>query len=158
VRGKVIPRMILCSEMELFRIGVIWFGKNGDIRPDLSIELCEIMERRMTMKINKELMKGSTSMLLLSVLEKEEMYGYQIIKELEQRSEDVFSMNEGTLYPILHTMAKEGLLDSYWENTTSSRKRKYYRITDKGRKVLQEQKEEWKTYAFAVGKVIEAGV
>lgn len=110
------------------------------------------------MKINKELMKGSTSMLLLSVLEKKEMYGYQIIKELELRSEDVFSMNEGTLYPILHTMEKDGLLDSYWENTTSSRKRKYYRITDKGKKALQEQKNEWKTYAFAVGKVIEAGV
>ena len=54
------------------------------------------------MSVNKELVKGSTSMLVLGVLEEKEMYGYQIIKELEQRSETVFSLKEGTLYPILH--------------------------------------------------------
>ena len=53
------------------------------------------------MSVNKELVKGSTSMLVLGVLEEKEMYGYQIIKELEQRSETVFSLKEGTLYPIL---------------------------------------------------------
>ncbi|MBQ8637966.1 MAG: PadR family transcriptional regulator [Lachnospiraceae bacterium] len=108
------------------------------------------------MKVNKELMKGSTTMLVLSVLEKQEMYGYQIIKELERRSEDVFSMNEGTLYPILHAMEKEAYLEAYWEQSESARKRKYYRITQQGRKMLQKQKEEWKVYACAVGKVIEA--
>ena len=57
------------------------------------------------MSVNKELVKGSTSMLVLGVLEEKEMYGYQIIKELEQRSETVFSLKEGTLYPILHVLS-----------------------------------------------------
>lgn len=110
------------------------------------------------MKVNKELMKGSTEMLVLSVLEQKEMYGYQIIKELESRSEEVFLMKEGTLYPILHTLEKEACLEAYWENSESARKRRYYRITDKGRKQLQQQKEEWRTYSAAVGKVIWAEI
>ena len=60
------------------------------------------------MSVNKELVKGSTSMLVLGVLEEKEMYGYQIIKELEQRSETVFSLKEGTLYPILHVLEQDG--------------------------------------------------
>mgnify|MGYP000125693626 CR=1 FL=1 len=64
------------------------------------------------MSVNKELVKGSTSMLVLGVLEEKEMYGYQIIKELEQRSETVFSLKEGTLYPILHVLEQDG----FWKH------------------------------------------
>lgn len=85
------------------------------------------------MSVNKELVKGSTSMLVLGVLEEKEMYGYQIIKELEQ----------------------DGFLEAYWEDTSSARKRRFYRITKKGRKELDRQKEEWKEYAGAVGKVLQ---
>ena len=76
------------------------------------------------MSVNKELVKGSTSMLVLGVLEEKEMYGYQIIKELEQRSETVFSLKEGTLYPILHVLEQDGFLEAYWEEgiCRSSRK------------------------------------
>lgn len=105
--------------------------------------------------MNKELMKGSTSLLVLGVLEKEEMYGYQIIKELERRSENVFSMKEGTLYPILHSLEQDGLLEARWAESESARKRKYYRITKKGLKALYSQKEEWQTYAAAVGSVLQ---
>ena len=66
------------------------------------------------MKISKELAKGSTGLLVLSVISKTDMYGYQIIKTLEVMSENVFSLNEGTLYPILHSLEKEGSLKSYW--------------------------------------------
>lgn len=106
------------------------------------------------MGINKELLKGGTAMLVLSVLESGEMYGYQIIKELEKRSETVFSLKEGTLYPILHVLEQEGLLEAYWEETQSARKRRYYRITDKGRKELARQKKEWEDYAGAVCRII----
>ena len=102
------------------------------------------------MSVNKELVKGSTSMLVLGVLEEKEMYGYQIIKELEQRSETVFSLN-----PILHVLEQDGFLEAYWEDTSSARKRRFYRITKKGRKELDRQKEEWKEYAGAVGKVLQ---
>ena len=72
------------------------------------------------MSVNKELVKGSTSMLVLGVLEEKEMYGYQIIKELEQRSETVFALKEGTLYPILHVLEQDGFLEAYWEDTSLS--------------------------------------
>ena len=80
------------------------------------------------MKISKELAKGSTGLLVLSVISKTDMYGYQIIKTLEVMSENVFSLNEGTLYPILHSLEKEGSLESYWCEA-EGRKRKYYKIT-----------------------------
>lgn len=112
-------------------------------------------KERSIMSVNKELVKGSTSMLVLGVLEEKEMYGYQIIKELEQRSETVFSLKEGTLYPILHVLEQDGFLEAYWEDTSSARKRRFYRITKKGRKELDRQKEEWKEYAGAVGKVLQ---
>ena len=86
------------------------------------------------MSVNKELVKGSTSMLVLGVLEEKEMYGYQIIKELEQRSETVFSLKEGTLYPILHVLEQDGFLEAYWEDTSSARKRRFYRIKKKREK------------------------
>ena len=77
------------------------------------------------MNIKKELSKGSSSLLVLSVLESKDMYGYQIIKEIELRSEKVFSFKEGTLYPILHTFEKDGFVKSYWDESEQGRKRKY---------------------------------
>lgn len=107
------------------------------------------------MKLNKELVKGSTAMLVLSVLEKQDMYGYQIIKTVALLSDDVFSMNEGTLYPILHALEKNGDLSAYWSDTDAgTRRRRYYAITAQGRKVLTAQKQQWETYAAAVGNVL----
>ena len=107
-----------------------------------------------TMNISKNLVKGSTSLLILSVLSREPMYGYQIIKELECLSENVFSLKEGTLYPILHSLEKEKFLEAYWEETKSERKRKYYRITKKGLNELNSKAKEFKTYSTAVNRVI----
>ena len=107
------------------------------------------------MKISKELAKGSTAMLVLSVISKREMYGYQIIKTVELLSEDVFQMNEGTLYPILHSLEQNGMLTSFWsEGDETSRRRRYYRITQKGLKELEGYKAEWDAYSSAVAKVL----
>lgn len=109
------------------------------------------------MKISKELSKGSTGMLVLSVISRGEMYGYQIIKMVEMMSENVFQMNEGTLYPILHSLEKEDYLTSRWvENEENGRKRKYYKITEKGIKELAKQKEEWEAYSSAVYRVLNS--
>ena len=105
------------------------------------------------MSFNKELMKGSTAMLVLSVISGEDMYGYKIIKELEKRSENIFCLKEGTLYPILHALEDEGLVTSYWVDV-ENRKRKYYHITRKGKKMLKEKREEFKEYSSAVEKVL----
>lgn len=111
-------------------------------------------ERGENMDIKKELTKGSSALLVLSVLENGDMYGYRIIKEIEMRSESVFSLKEGTLYPILHAFEKDGYVESYWEGNEGERRRKYYRLTKKGIKILNQSKQEWASYSGAVSKVI----
>ena len=104
-------------------------------------------------KIDKELMKGSTTLLILNLLDKENLYGYQLIKKLSEESENIFNLKEGTLYPILHGLEEKGFISSYWDDTTG-KKRKYYSITKQGKKQLKESKEEWKVFSGAVNKVI----
>ena len=106
------------------------------------------------MKISKELLKGTTALLVLRVLSEEEMYGYRIIREISNRSSDTFNLNEGTLYPILHTMEKEGLLESYRKASEIGRDRKYYRITLAGRTQLAARTAEWQTFTQAVDGVL----
>lgn len=105
------------------------------------------------LKIDKELMKGSTTLLILNLLGKENLYGYQLIKKLSEESENIFNLKEGTLYPILHGLEEKGFISSYWDDTTG-KKRKYYSITKQGKKQLKESKEEWKVFSGAVNKVI----
>lgn len=105
------------------------------------------------MKINKELIKGSTTMLILEMLSKENMYGYQMIKKLSEKSESIFELKEGTLYPILHSLEEKELIISYWDESTA-KKRKYYSITDKGKKQLKDKKEEWNIFSEGINKVI----
>jgi PadR family transcriptional regulator PadR len=105
-------------------------------------------------KINKELMKGSTSILILSLLEHEDMYGYQIAQALKKKSEDVFDLKEGTLYPMLHGLENEAAIESYWSEAENGKRRKYYKITGEGRKLLKHKKDEWNTYSKAVNSII----
>lgn len=106
------------------------------------------------MKVNKELLKGSTTVLILSLLNRQNMYGYEMIKAIELKSKNVFSFKEGTLYPILHTLENENYIESYWESGLGSRKRKYYKITDSGKKILFEKEQEWKLFSSTVNNVL----
>lgn len=104
-------------------------------------------------KVSKELLKGSTTMLILEMLKNENMYGYQMIKKLSERSQNIFELKEGTLYPILHGLEENELIISYWDETYA-KKRKYYAITEKGKKSLKEKKEEWKIFSTGITNVI----
>ena len=106
---------------------------------------------------NKNLLSGSTTMLLLKLLEDRDMYGYEMIEELEKRSKNVFSLKAGTLYPLLHNLEKQDLISSYIENADSSRVRKYYSITSKGKGMLKEKREEWDSYSSAINRVLQGG-
>lgn len=110
------------------------------------------------MKINKELVKGSIVILILNMLEREPMYGYKLIKEIEQHSGGVFSFKEGTLYPILHSLEAEGLVESFWTEEERTRKRKYYRLVAKGHQYLKEKRTEWVTFRSAVDKILGEGI
>lgn len=105
------------------------------------------------MKINKELIKGSTTMLVLNLLKEKNMYGYEMIKDLKEKSENVFELKEGTLYPILHSLEEKQLITSYWDESTA-KKRKYYAITEKGKKQLKDQKEEWNVFSKSINRVL----
>jgi PadR family transcriptional regulator PadR len=120
-------------------------------RPSIYVEGSDVM------KIDKSLMTGSTTMLILKLLESSDMYGYQMIEILEQRSQNIFTLKAGTLYPILHTLEQQGMIESYDSESDSARPRKYYRITKTGRKMLDEKKAEWKAYSSAVNQVLEGG-
>jgi len=101
------------------------------------------------MEFDKTLLAGSTGMLLLKLLEQEDMYGYQMIETLRSRSEHAFDLKAGTLYPLLHALEQKG--------SAAGRPRRYYHLTDAGRKRLQEKETEWNAYTRAVGKVLKGG-
>lgn len=106
------------------------------------------------MSINKELLKGSTGTLVLTLLARKQMYGYEIIKELELISVGTFEMKEGTLYPILHALEESRFVQSKWVGEAGTRQRKYYLITKTGRVHLKEKKQEWIQFRTMVDKVI----
>ena len=94
-----------------------------------------------------------TQLLVLSLLSNEDMYGYQITEQLAVRSQNVFEMKSGTLYPLLHTLEQKGFVSAY-ERMEGGRERRYYSITAAGKKQLEEKQEEWSSFSEAVNRVL----
>lgn len=103
---------------------------------------------------NRELVKGSTSLLLLQLLDERDMYGYELVKELEKRSENGFSVKEGTLYPALHKLEKQEYIECYWQEQEKGPARKYYQITEAGREMLAEKTQEWNDFVSVINTVL----
>ena len=97
---------------------------------------------------------GGTGMLLLSLLSEQDRYGYQMIEELRRRSNQVFDLKAGTLYPLLHSLEAQGYVSSYDGEAVEGRVRRYYSITKEGRAALDIKKAEWKAYSGAVSAVL----
>lgn len=110
------------------------------------------------MPIDKSLLAGSTTTLILKLLEEKDMYGYEMIETLAQKSDHTFDLKAGTLYPILHNLEKNNLLESYEEKADNDRIRKYYHLTEKGQKLLQEKHQEWLAFSNAVDKILNGGI
>lgn len=106
------------------------------------------------MNIDKELTRGSTTLMVLGLLARKVMYGYEMIKETEALSQGVFQFKEGTLYPVLHGLEANGLIESYWSEGETARRRKYYRITKDGISQLSEKQREWAVFTKAVSSVV----
>lgn len=105
------------------------------------------------MAVDKTLVSGSVTMLLLKLLSRKDMYGYEMIATLRERSNNVFELKAGSLYPLLHSMEEKGLVSSY-EQEVLGKVRKYYSLTKEGKKVLKQKEEEWKEYTQAVADVM----
>lgn len=95
------------------------------------------------MQLDKEIMKGSIDILLLSIICQKETYGYEIIKELNVKSNNLYNMSEGTLYPALKRLEIKNFLECYWIDLENGGRRKYYKITDKGKKELSAKVKDW---------------
>ena len=109
------------------------------------------------MKADKNLLSGSTTLLVLSLLSTGDKYGYEMIAELDERSDHTFTLKEGTLYPILHGLEKDKYLSSYQQQAPTGRMRKYYKLTKKGRQLLAEKQAEWARFHQGVQDVLSGG-
>ena len=109
------------------------------------------------MKIEKSLLSGSTPLLVLSLLKDGDKYGYEMIEELAKRSDDTFLLKEGTLYPLLHSLENEKFVTSYTKQTPGGRERKYYHLTERGKKQLVEETQQWRAYEHAINAVLSMG-
>jgi PadR family transcriptional regulator PadR len=106
------------------------------------------------MKFDKELLKGNIATLILSMLKRKPMYGYELIREASLRTDNVFTLKEGTLYPALHALERKGYIVSRWEAGDSGKKRKYYMLTRKGMAFVAEKQQEWFQFSWAVNAII----
>ena len=101
-----------------------------------------------------ELLKGNTTVLILSCLARKPLHGYGSVKELDMISENYFQMREGTLYPHLHRMEEDGLIEGYWELSSGARERKMYRITTKGKAEFARLQSEWNKFQVKMEQVL----
>jgi PadR family transcriptional regulator PadR len=114
---------------------------------------CEVI----FMAARRDLLKSSSYSLLLCLLEHQPMYGYQVIKELETRSQGYFQFKEGTLYPALHRLEKSGLINGKWQTLPNGRQRRYYHITAKGLAKLAQDRTQWRDFLNAVRLILQPG-
>ena len=109
------------------------------------------------MELEKSLVSGSMSLLVLKLLEDGDLYGYQMIDDLRRRSDDTFRLRAGTLYPLLHGLEEKGLVTAYEQTADSGKTRRYYHLTRQGRDALREKESAWNAYARAMGRVLKGG-
>ena len=93
--------------------------------------------------ISKELVGASARSILLSILKRQDSYGYAILQRVRELSDGEVEWKDGMLYPVLHRLEDEKLIESFWEKSESGRKRKYYRILPKGLLAVETEKQQW---------------
>lgn len=107
-----------------------------------------------TMILDRELKKGSTELLVLALVEGRPRHGYEIGKLIEQRSGGVVQFHVASLYPLLYRLEKRGWIDGRWVEKAGQRRRRFYRITAEGRRVLAAQRNTWQEFVAAVNRVV----
>ncbi len=105
--------------------------------------------------MDTELLKGTLSLLILSLLSRKPMYGYELAATVHRDTDGAFTWREGSLYPSLHKLQADGLITGAWEEAESGRKRRYYHLTKKGRAALKDKTESWAELARAVNRILE---
>jgi PadR family transcriptional regulator len=104
------------------------------------------------MRPSKDLIGASTSLLVLGVLARRATYGYEIVRQINDAAGGIFTWNEGTIYPLLHKLQKDRLVNAQWRQADNGRQRKYYSITARGRARLEQNVNHWQSFhAMIVG-------
>lgn len=105
--------------------------------------------------MDSELLKGTLSLLILSLLSRKAMYGYELAATVHRDTNGAFTWKEGSLYPNLHKMQADGLITGKWEEKETGRKRRYYHITAKGKAALEEKLQSWSDLCLSVNRILE---
>jgi PadR family transcriptional regulator PadR len=103
---------------------------------------------------NADLVRGTLETIILEVVAVRAMYGYEICKVVDRRSNGQLELREGSLYPALHKLEKAGLLASRWVESEEGRRRKYYELTGEGRRALEHRRDEWRRFSGAVNAIV----
>jgi len=104
------------------------------------------------MNVSKDLIAASATPIILAILKDSDSYGYSIIKMVKELSENELIWTEGMLYPVLHRLEEQNLIEAYWKASETGRKRKYYRIREEGLKELEAQRKQWEMVHSALSK------
>jgi PadR family transcriptional regulator PadR len=107
-------------------------------------------------KPRSDLLQGTLDLLILKTLELEPMHGWGITQRIQQVSQEVLQVNQGSLYPALHRLEEQGWVDSLWKTSENNRRAKYYELTKLGRKQLLEEKKNWLRLSGAVARIVDA--
>ncbi len=103
--------------------------------------------------LDREVKRGSTEMLILALVGERPRHGYEIAKLIEQRSEGVLQFHAASLYPLLYRMEKRGLIKGRWVEKAPQRRRRFYKLTAAGQKILAEQRQTWNDFFAALDRV-----
>lgn len=102
----------------------------------------------------RDLLQGTLDLLILKTVELEPMHGWGITQRIQQVSESVLQVNQGSLYPALHRLEEQGWISAEWKSSENNRQAKYYKLTPKGRKQLAAEKENWLRLSGAVARIV----
>lgn len=105
------------------------------------------------MKFESQLLKGIAPTVVLEILSRGQMYGYELSCAIEERSDSILTLGKGTLYPLLYNLEAKKLVKGRWENADNGRKRRYYSITSKGKTRLAKQKQQLKQLSIGLNLV-----
>ncbi len=109
---------------------------------------------RASRPLGSELQKGTTPLLVLSVIGDGELYGYEIARRIRERSDGAFAPSEGSLYPTLHRLEADGALSATWRDSERGPRRRYYRLTRTGQQRLEASLAEWTTFSVGIGRIV----
>ena len=107
--------------------------------------------------LGSQLLKGTTPLLVLTVLADGELYGYEIASRIRERSGGAFAPSEGSLYPALHSLEADGALEATWRTSDRGPRRRYYQLTERGRGMLAESRDQWASFVRGVSAVAAGG-